>query len=41
MTGSLPLEIIKDNYPPVLPIHPDDAESPPPDPEGVCDAKEE
>lgn len=26
MTGNLPLEIIKDDYPPILPIHPDDVE---------------
>lgn len=26
MTGNLPLEIIKDDYLPILPIHPDDVE---------------
>jgi hypothetical protein len=26
MTGKLPLEIIKDDYPPILPLHPDDVE---------------
>jgi hypothetical protein len=26
MTGKLPLEIIKDDYPPILPLHPDDVD---------------
>jgi hypothetical protein len=41
MTGKLPLEIIKDDYPPILPLHPDDVDAAMAGGEGVAPLRNE